>query len=108
MQGFQKTVLIVAAVMLVISLVVLSGLIKSAVVDVEWPPQVATCPDYWTGDGKGKCASLKGSPDNTGTSSGQINVASKAFATPQQRCDWARGHNVTWDGITDAAFCDNA
>ena len=106
MQGFQKTVLIVAAVMLVISLVVLAGLIKSAVVDVEWPPQVATCPDYWTGDGKGKCDSLKG--QNSGTSSGHINVTSKAFATPEHRCDWARSHSVTWDGITDAAFCDHS
>jgi hypothetical protein len=103
MQGFQRTVLIVAAVMLVIALVVIGMMIRSAVTEVEWPPQTSTCPDYWLESARGICTTSHG--QNGGVSSGTLNVAGKGMATPQQRCDWARKNKVMWDGITDAAFC---
>ena len=105
MQGFQRTVLIVAAVMLVISLVVLATLIRSASQDVKWPPQSATCPDYWSETAANVCNSING--QNIGGSSGKdLTVGGKGLATPQQKCDWAMKNKVMWDGITDAAFCD--
>jgi len=103
MQGFQRTVLIVAAVMLVICLVVLATLIKNAVEQVDWPPQTATCPDYWLESGQGVCNPQQ--TMNVGTSSGPLNT--QQIVTPQQRCDWAKKNNVIWDGYTDASFCSN-
>ena len=106
MQGFQRTVLIIAAVMLVISLIVLGTLIRNANENVEWPPQSSSCPDYWTNVGNGVCQSVD--KQNTGISSGTINTTSRGLATPQQRCDWAMKNKVMWDGITDAAFCEQS
>jgi hypothetical protein len=103
MQGFQRTVLIVAAVMLVICLVVLATLIKNAVEQVDWPPQSSTCPDYWLESAQGMCSPQPNM--NVGTSSGDLNI--RKVGTPEQRCDWARKHNVVWDGYTDAGFCSN-
>lgn len=105
MQGFQRTVLIVAAVMLVIALIALGTLMRSATESVQWPPQTESCPDYWEEMGPGKCQSIHN--QNVGQSSGNINITAKGLATPQQRCAWAMKNKVAWDGITDAAFCEN-
>lgn len=105
MEGFQRTVLIVAVVMLIISLIALGTLMRSATQDVQWPPQTSTCPDYWSETSPGQCLSIHN--QNVGESSGHLSIASTGLATPQQRCEWAMKNKVVWDGITDGPACEN-
>ena len=51
--GFNKTILIIAFVFLVIALVVLGLMINSAVTNAQFPPEVSVCPDWWTTDTSG-------------------------------------------------------
>jgi hypothetical protein len=108
MQGFQKTVLFAAIVILIIALIVI-GIILGKTNDKQWPPMTAQCPDYWTIDGVGKdaqCVNVKnlgtcqpqGDQDhltmnfNTSTHSGSRGLCAKY--------KWATKCGVSWDGIT--------
>ena len=52
MEGFQKNVLIIAIIVLIISLFLMGMLLGSS--DGEtWPPLVGDCPDWWIAEGSG-------------------------------------------------------
>ena len=64
--AFQKTVLVIALVLLIISLVVIGLLIKSATLSAKFPPETCKCPDYLKAqlsDGTLTCTN----PQNLGT-----------------------------------------
>lgn len=47
MNGFQKIVIIICIILLVIGLGILAGLIHLASQNATFPPNINTCPDYW-------------------------------------------------------------
>jgi hypothetical protein len=127
MGGFQKIVLIIAIVLLIICLVFI-GMMMTNSKKSQWPPIVGTCPDYWIdtqGNGRncvnvqnlGKCTSGTGvTPANLQNSTNSIismNFDAAQYKGSQGTCNkykWANSCGITWDGITSgiANPCDKA
>ena len=107
MASFQKIVLIIAVVLLIITLVIIGVALGQAQTDESWPPLVGDCPDYWldlSGNGA-KCVNkqslgtcnipTKGNPNS-------MDFTGAGFTGDNGDCakyNWARGCGVTWDGI---------
>lgn len=106
--SFQKNVVIIACVVLIIAIAFIGWILSSGVNDMPWPPSVSNCPDYWEdqqGDGTscfnskrlGKCGigpyNLKGwnKPNSACASKGMM-----------EACD------LTWDGITSLDACSDS
>jgi hypothetical protein len=107
MEAFQKTVLIVAVVILIISLLVI-GIILISSRKSSWPPNVSACPDWWVVDGSGnrqKCINVK----DLGVCKPQGNLKhqemdfnTSIFTGSSGLCNkytWANKCKVTWDGV---------
>jgi hypothetical protein len=104
---FQKIVIRIAIVLLIITLIIIAYTISQANKDEDWPPVVGDCPDYWIdleGDGAactntkslGKCNLPVEGEDNS------MNFSRPPFSGDNGTCAkfmWAKGCNVTWDGI---------
>jgi len=95
---------------------------KSASGKNEFPPQYATCPDYWQLNNEGKCVmpttgsrnSVTGtlSASNTpgyNSTEGIIDFNNSGWsATGSSICKqkmWANSNNVTWDGVSNYNAC---
>ncbi len=100
MNGFQKTVLIVAIVILMLALIVLGVLIYNSRNSDAYPPDIGNCPDYFElrqNQGKEMCFNVHGLGNGDSASCTWFeptnNVkAEKAFA---EAC------GLTWDGVTN-------
>lgn len=68
MDTFQITVLIVAAVLLILIFATVGILSKYATFDKVFPPIANTCPDYWSVDISGNCIL----PQVDGSNSGSV------------------------------------
>uniref|UniRef100_A0A6C0E3S1 CPW-WPC domain-containing protein n=1 Tax=viral metagenome TaxID=1070528 RepID=A0A6C0E3S1_9ZZZZ len=106
--NFQKIVLTIAIVLLIITLIFIGFALNKAKQEEQWPPLVGDCPDYWmdlSGNGAmcvntqslGKC--------NIPTEGNKnyMDFTSAAFTGNNSACakyTWATGCGVTWDGIT--------
>ena len=106
MPAFQTTVVIIAAVLLVIFLLVVAYGVQEAVAHAQWPPELATCPDYWQDAGNGICNNTLGL-GTCGDRQYDVNSFAPGKAGMRDRCTWAEGCNLTWDGITDVGSCDS-
>ena len=109
--SFQKYVLIIALVILIVTLLFIGITIKHAKKE-QWPPVIGHCPDYWTdllGNG-GQCVNVKdlGSckKPEKGQSHYTMDFTVPAFTGSDELCskyNWANNCGVTWDGITYGA-----
>ena len=124
--GFQKTVLIVALVILTLAIITMATVISKNESEKKWPPEIGTCPPYYVtslnSDGKLEC---KLDPDNPnapkvipGNAALQGNTECKKYVlqantgntinSQKDRCEWAKGCNVIWDGIYNGkGGCDD-
>jgi len=109
MEAFQKTVLIAAVVILIVSLLVIGAILHGSASSKPWPPNVSACPDWWVVDGSGnrqKCINVKdlGVCKPQGNQPHQImDFSTSAFTGSNGACNkytWATNCKVTWDGIT--------
>ena len=116
--NFQKIILTIAIVVLIVLLVVIGITLAKASDSEVWPPIVGECPDYWvdlSGNGEacvnthslGRC----NIPSNGEQASMNFNQA--PFNTENSNCakyTWATGCQVTWDGITSGVKnpCDTS
>ena len=106
MASFQKNVLMIAAVLLIISLILFAVLMIQS--SKKYPPVVANCPDYWV--------DLSGGVNNDGSSCYNVKNLGKSQCKKQMdfnvdfwtgddgNCNkqtWAKGCDLTWDGITN-------
>jgi hypothetical protein len=98
--NFQKVVLIIAIILLIISLVIIGFMLKSALVNRPWPPSISQCPDYWDISGN----LCKPNKINIGTPviSTPIDFTTANYKTNCLKQKWASASNVTWDGLTDS------
>jgi hypothetical protein len=102
---FQKTVLIIATIVLLFFLVIVWHSLYKNKKSGNFPPVIGSCPDYWiaTNDGKSDiCSNVK----NLGKSScpKTMNFNTQPWISNDGLCyksKWARGCDLTWDGITN-------
>jgi hypothetical protein len=106
--SFQKTILMIAMVGLIILLVVIGISLSKSSSNMVWPPITGSCPDYWLdlkGDGE-SCYNVKSLgkcnlPGTTEQNTMNFNVS--PFNAENGTCSkytWATRCGVTWDGIT--------
>jgi hypothetical protein len=105
--NFQKIVLTIAIVLLILSLVIIGYGLSKAKQEAIWPPMTGDCPDYWvdmSGNGA-KCVNTHSLGTCNVPTAGEDN--SMDFSTPQfsgsnalcAKYLWAKNCDVTWDGI---------
>ena len=73
--SFQKTILIIAVVLLIISLIIIGISLIKASKNATWPPNTGVCPDYWvdlSGNGS-QCVNVK--------SLGTCNIPGQLYTT---------------------------
>ena len=108
--SFQKTVLIVAFVVLIIFLAIIGLSIRSAVQNGEFPPEVGQCPDYWKTSHNVNglsCSNVKNLPSGhevTGCDTMDLSDAKyhgMGDKAMRAKCQLANSCHVTWDGITN-------
>jgi hypothetical protein len=105
---FQKTILSIAIIILIIVLVVIGIALSKSSTEMQWPPIVGECPDYWvdlSGNGE-QCFNVHSlgrcnipSKDNKNT----MNFNQSPFTGNDGTCakyNWANSCKITWDGIT--------
>ena len=102
--NFQSTVLTIALILLIVSLVAIGLLIKSAMKNSKFPPEVSKCPDYFKTsiqDGKLMCTN----PMNLGKCStidlSNPNLQGTSVDAMTAKCNIAKGCGMTWDGVTN-------
>lgn len=108
MNSFQKIVLIVAIITLIVTLIFI-GVTLSYAKNDQWPPMVPDCPDYWMIDGSGnnsKCINVKNlgtCPPQSGEKHLTMDFNTPAYTGSNGTCakyTWAKKCGITWDGIT--------
>lgn len=103
MANFQRIVLIIALVLLVVFAIILTYVLYQTNTNQQWPPYIPNCPDYWvsTMDGSSNviCNYNKKNPFNVGSCK---NVVDKNVSglTSCDKYNWATGCDIVWDGIT--------
>jgi hypothetical protein len=109
MPSFQKFVLFLAIIILIIVLVLIGYSLQKASTSI-WPPLVGECPDFWvdlSGNGS-QCTNVKNLGNGTCKPSGSQKYLTMDFTKPifsggNSLCakyQWATNCGVTWDGIT--------
>jgi len=93
--SFQSVVITVAVVILILSLIILGILLWNSRNELEFPPNIGDCPDYFTLQKNGNCF------NQHGLGNGSANCKSYNFSDMdrKEKRQWAKGCGVTWDGI---------
>lgn len=105
---FQKTVLVIAIVVLVLTLIIIGLVLSKSGQHTNWPPFVGQCPDYWvdlSGNGEACYNSHRLGRCNIPSNGNKhvMNFNQSPFTDPDGTCakyKWATSCQVTWDGIT--------
>tara|TARA_B100001758_G_C18416996_1_gene621070 strand:- start:24542 stop:24883 length:342 start_codon:yes stop_codon:yes gene_type:complete len=102
--AFQKTIALVALVILILGLILVAILLIVQANSQVFPPYSSTCPDYWDLDAKtgDKCMNIR----NLGNTAiaGCKQLQPSYFTGSNADCDkltYATHCNITWDGITN-------
>lgn len=105
--NFQKSVLVVAIILLIICLVLIGIALYNNKYSTEFPPVVANCPDYWiqkptTDQNSITCYNIK----NLGKSQCEktMDFSGSTWTGNEGLCNkfrWASTCNLTWDGVTN-------
>ena len=104
---FQKTVLVVATVLLILILTILAILLYNKAA-VQYPPEIGDCPDYFTPrekDGKLLCYNTKDLGNSTCEPWYKPDLSGAGEAGLIRRCQKAKGCGWTWEGVTDKQYC---
>jgi hypothetical protein len=104
---FQQTVLIIATIILLVVLAIVGISLYKTTGSGDFPPVIGDCPDYWIAQNDGKnniCSNIK----NLGKSScpKTMNFNNPPWSGSNGLCvksRWARGCDLTWDGVTNNA-----
>lgn len=107
---FNKMVLIIATVVLVIVLVFLGVLITKSLNDQSYPPIISDCPDYWdvAYDANENIVCSNSTKVNRGRNNCDgynIDLFTQRGTNIEdimcEKYKWAKKCNVIWDGITN-------
>ena len=105
---FQKIILTIATILLIVILVVIGVSLSKASVEDTWPPIVGECPDYWVDmSGNGEACFNSHSLGRCNIPSegekGTMNFNQSPFTGDNGLCskyNWATSCQLTWHGIT--------
>jgi hypothetical protein len=106
--SFQKIVLIIATILLILVLVMFGLALHNKKDDITFPPVQAQCPDYWEvkrgKDGVALCENVQ----KLGRENCQkeMDFSKLPFIGSNGACNkqkWSRTCGLTWDGITNAS-----
>lgn len=110
--NFQKIVLTVAVVLLIIFLMMVGYMLYKQKYNAEFPPTVSDCPDYWLdvsgNDASGNeivspyCYNVKNL--GSGTCEKKMDFSTSFWSSSDGLCKkqkWANSCNLTWDGVTN-------
>lgn len=111
MADFKKTLMTVAITLLIVVLIILGIMMSRAASEASWPPQVGECPDYWQESGINgpdgeteliQCNNVQnlGNPNCKRTMNFNGNMW-KGDDGDCRKKTWAKGCDLTWDGITN-------
>lgn len=109
MDSFQTSILWSAVTVLILTLVFIGMSLTNSKSNVQWPPVVPQCPDYWRVEGEGKnvkCINeqdLGTCPKQNGQDHYVADFNTPEFTGIDSRCKkytWAKNCGVAWDGIT--------
>lgn len=104
--SFQSNVLKIAIAIFMINMLVIAALMTSAKKGVRFPPEVGTCPDYWTLMSDGKCMNTKNLGDMSGDCNSGVGIDfKKDYPTKLNKCNFAKECNIEWDGIRNTGLC---
>ena len=105
--NFQKSVMMVAIVLLVICLIMIGMAMYNNKYDSDFPPIIADCPDYWIErpsdiHDQNVCYNVK----NLGRSECEKpkDFSGSLWTGSQGTCNkyrWAKSCDLTWDGVTN-------
>ena len=106
--GFQKNVLIVALVILVLAIIIMSAVIQASEGKKKWPPEISTCPPYYKltyDDNVPHCEFIDrnrtiGTPDESTDCKKFSLVQGGRPAGASWKKTWAQRCKVNWDGIS--------
>ena len=108
--SFNKIVLGISSVILIIALVIIGTLIAKSMSEQSFPPVISDCPDYWdvTYDNDNNLVCKNISTINRGRSEFNNypvalfnNRGTTIGDTMCEKFKWAKKADVTWDGITN-------
>ena len=112
MNTFQKTVLTITVIVLIISLIILGLFLAKSLFEDSYPPVISDCPDYWdvsyNSNNDIVCKNI--STINTGTGAegcGDYLTSSSLLSGPEKEdvlCEkyrWSKKCNIIWDGVTN-------
>ena len=110
--SFNKTVLIVACVLLILGLILIGVFISKNIEKAAYPPVVGDCPDYWDvsyNSSNQKICSKNSINTGTGTTAScqiyPVDIFSNAGTSVDDiicaKYTWAKECNIHWDGITN-------
>jgi hypothetical protein len=108
---FNKTVLMVASILLILGLIIIGIIIVRSLGEEVFPPVVTDCPDYWSvtynaanevicKNNQINSGYAKDTCRNYPTSRFSVNGTSEADKLCE-KSKWAKDCNIHWDGITN-------
>jgi len=115
MNTFQKSVLTISVIVLIISLIILGFFLAKSLFEDSYPPIISDCPDYWdvTYNENDEVVCKNTSTINKGRGDvprGECNdyPVNKFLNSGSQNKDilcekykWSKKCDITWDGITN-------
>ena len=115
MNQFQKSVLIISTIILIISLCILGFFLAKTLFEDVYPPVISDCPDYWDVsynsnsdlECKNKSTINAGRGDVAGGECAAYPVSNFLISGNDNKdilCEkykWAKKCNITWDGVTN-------
>ena len=106
MEGFQKTILFAAIIILIVALVFIGMALSAAKNAQTWPPITSSCSDFFDFDGSGNCVNTKDlgtCPPQNGDKHLTVNFNKAPFTGANGECAkyaWATKCGLSWGGIT--------
>jgi hypothetical protein len=101
---FQKTVLAIATVILILFLIILAIILWTSRNELQFPPEIGTCPDYFEPTVQNKkhmCKNVKGLGNKGGNCGDDTTGIDFSGYSLKEKKRWARNCGVTWDGLTN-------
>ena len=96
---FQIALIVVALIVLIIALTFIGYTLYNNRNNKQFPPVIGECPDYWISK-DGECSN----PHNLGKCPDNVNFNTTHYKGHEGNCmksKWAKGCNVSWQGITN-------
>jgi hypothetical protein len=100
--NFQRIVLYVASVLLILTLAFIGYLLYQAKSNTAYPPEISECPDYWKVTGLLQCENVQNLGNGTCEKMKDFSsVEWQGQSGMKKKKEWANMCGVVWDGITN-------